>query len=75
MCTFDVGSKESWMKREMIDVFPTFWSPTNVTLNLFILLIDSITFLLSFRVFIILQCVYNLAWFLVLCFFVLKLKI
>jgi hypothetical protein len=49
------------MKREMIDVLPTFWSPTNVTLNLFILLIDSITFLLSFRVFIILRCVYNLA--------------
>lgn len=69
MCTFDVGSKESWMKREMIDVLPTFWSPTNVTLNLFILLIDSITFLLSFRVFIILRFVYNLAWFLVFSFF------
>lgn len=32
--TLDVNSKESWIKREMIDVFPTFWSPTSTTLNL-----------------------------------------
>ena len=32
--TFAVNSKESWIKRDMIEVFPTFWSPTNTTLNL-----------------------------------------
>ena len=32
--TLEVNSKESWIKREIIDVFPTFWSPTSTTLNL-----------------------------------------
>lgn len=35
-CTLDDGSNVSWIKREIIDVLPTFWSPTKTTLNLFI---------------------------------------
>jgi hypothetical protein len=32
--TLAVNSKESWMNRDIMDVFPTFWSPTSTTLNL-----------------------------------------
>lgn len=32
--TLEVNSKESWMNLDMIDVLPTFWSPTSTTLNL-----------------------------------------
>jgi hypothetical protein len=31
-----VNSKESWMNRDMMEVLPTFWSPTSTTLNLLI---------------------------------------
>jgi hypothetical protein len=32
--TLAVNSKESWMNLDIIEVFPTFWSPTSTTLNL-----------------------------------------
>lgn len=32
--TLEVNSKESWMNRDIMEVFPTFWSPTRTTLNL-----------------------------------------
>jgi hypothetical protein len=32
--TLEVDSKVSWMKREIMEVLPTFWSPRKTALNL-----------------------------------------
>ena len=46
-CTLEVCSKESWMNLEMMEVLPTFWSPTKTTLNLLVRGIRSERFIIA----------------------------